>query len=84
VSNRFPIKGGVWDWSWVTDNPHPPHTDPKVVADPHGIWYHDPRSTLPIAEIRPAVEEFCRAGTAERPESVPWAKAYSTGERRTE
>jgi hypothetical protein len=42
------------------------------LSDPGFSRYHDPRSTLPIAHIRAAVEEFCRTGTGARPECVHW------------
>ena len=66
---------------WVSDNPHPPGFDPQVLADPGAPLHHDPRSTLPLAEIRAALEEFCRAGTGDRPGSIRWVRGEINGER---
>ncbi|MFF5288835.1 Imm1 family immunity protein [Paractinoplanes globisporus] len=57
---------------WLTDNPSPPAFDPLVLAEPGGPQTFDPRSTLPVARIREAVEEFCRTATGKRPTSVSW------------
>lgn len=69
VNPRF-RKGGIHDHVWVSDNPEPPDLDPRVVSDPCYPLFHDPSSALPIPRIRAALEEFCRAGTGERPECV--------------
>jgi hypothetical protein len=68
-------------YSWVTDNPQPPTTDPLVVSDAGAPRCYDPRSTLPLADIRTALEEFCRSGTGDRPESVRWVHGDLNGER---
>ena len=77
VNARFPKKGGIYDHIWVSDNPEPPDFDPRVVSDPWASDFHDPRSTLPLPQIQAAVEEFCRTGTGDRPESIGWAEAMT-------
>ncbi|MER7735969.1 Imm1 family immunity protein [Streptomyces erythrochromogenes] len=37
-------------------------------------------STLPLAQIRAALEEFCRKGTGGRPECISWVKGEINGE----
>jgi hypothetical protein len=66
---------------WVSDNPEPPDFDPRVVADAGHPTFHDRRSTLPTERIRVALEEFCRAGTGDRPSSVSWVVGEMNGER---
>ncbi|MCM4081124.1 Imm1 family immunity protein [Paractinoplanes hotanensis] len=68
-------------YCWVTDNPDPPETDPVVLSDPGAPVCYDRRSTLPIADIRAALEEFCRSGTGDRPQSVRWVRGDLNGER---
>ncbi|MFI6495504.1 Imm1 family immunity protein [Streptomyces sp. NPDC050564] len=67
--------------TWVSDNPNPPHFDPRVVADPGFPRFHDPRSTIPIPLVRKALEEFCRVGTGDRPKCVQWARSDTHGVR---
>ena len=81
VSRKHPVKGGIFDHVWVSDNPAPPDFDPRVVSDPGAPRFHDPRSVLPLAQVREAVEEFCRTGTGMRPESVRWVRGQLSGER---
>lgn len=69
------------DYVWVSDNPAPPDFDPRVVSDPCVPYFYHPRSTLPAAQIRAAVEEFCRTGTGERPERVHWVRGEANGNR---
>lgn len=69
------------DHVWVSDNPAPPDFDPRVVADPGGPVFYDPRSALPASQIRAALEEFCRTGTGDRPECVSWVLGETTGGR---
>jgi hypothetical protein len=69
-------------YAWVTDNPNPPEDDPLVVSDPCVPMCFDRRSTLPIEDIRAALEEFCRTGTGDRPESVGWVHGDINGYRR--
>jgi hypothetical protein len=66
---------------WVSDNPRPPGFDPQVLSDPGAPLCFDPRSTLPITDVRTALEEFCRAGTGDRPEHVRWVLGEINGER---
>jgi hypothetical protein len=66
---------------WVSDNPGPPDFDPRVVSDPGVPYFFDPRSTLPVGQIRTALEEFCRLGTGDRPECVEWVHGEMNGQR---
>jgi hypothetical protein len=77
------LRKGVEDGIWVTDNPHPPDVDPRVLADDYMQDFHEPRNTLPLNRIRAAVEEFSSAGTGSRPRSVDWAEAVDLYGRRT-
>ncbi|MEQ4721484.1 Imm1 family immunity protein [Nonomuraea sp. B19D2] len=68
----LPVAPSIAEHVWVSDNPHPPAFDPHVFSDPGFPRYHYPRSTLPVAQIRAALEEFCRTGTGQRPECIDW------------
>jgi hypothetical protein len=81
VVDSSPKKGGVFDWTWISDNPDPPDTDPRVVSDPGYPLFHDPRSAIPISRVRAAVEEFCRLGTGDRPECISWVRGHLNGQR---
>jgi hypothetical protein len=81
VTKDFPRKGGIYDHIWVSDNPQPPDFDPRVVSDPCEPAFHDPRSTLPVSEVRKALEEFCRTGTGDRPQSIAWVEGWMNGHR---
>jgi hypothetical protein len=81
VTEDYPEKGGIYESVWVSDNPSPPSFDPRVVSDPGEPAFHDPRSAIPIPLVRQAVEEFCRAGTGRRPESIGWVRSYVSGYR---
>ncbi|MFJ5123151.1 Imm1 family immunity protein [Kitasatospora sp. NPDC088548] len=81
VSDDHPVRGGVFDHVWVSDNLNPPSFDPRVVSDPGEPRFHDPRSCLPISEVRAALEEFCRTGTGNRPECIYWVRGYMNGYR---
>lgn len=81
VSDDHPIKGGIFDHVWVSDNPNPPSFDPRVVSDPGEPKLHDLRSCLPVLEVRAALDEFCRMGTGERPDSIHWVRGYMNGYR---
>ncbi|MFC8075679.1 Imm1 family immunity protein [Streptomyces sp. NPDC057307] len=74
-------EGGAFDSVWVSDNPGPPDSDPRVVADPGVPSFHGPASALPVAQVRAAVEEFRRAGTGDRPEGVRWVPGQVNGQR---
>ncbi|GIM90889.1 Imm1 family immunity protein [Paractinoplanes toevensis] len=83
--NSFSGYGGlVWlggGGCWVSDNPEPPGFDPFVLSNSGGPLSFHPESTLPVARIRAAVEEFCRAATGERPSGVRWVPGGMSGER---
>lgn len=81
VDSRSPRRGGIYEHVWVTDNPGPPQFDPRVVANPDAGLIHSPRSTLPVLQIRLAVEEFCYGDTGDRPECVSWAPGDLNGHR---
>jgi hypothetical protein len=66
---------------WVSDNPTPPDFDPRVVADPGFPLFHDPRSTIPISEVRRALQEFCVVKTGDRPACIEWVEAEMNGTR---
>nr|WP_121175647.1 Imm1 family immunity protein [Streptomyces sp. 1114.5] len=55
--------------------------DPRAVSDPGEPRFHDPRSCLPVPEVRAALEEFCRMGTGNRPECIRWVCGYMNGYR---
>jgi hypothetical protein len=67
-----------FNYTWISDNPNPPVFDPRVVSDTGVPRFHDPRSTLPVEEVRAAVEEFCRSG-GERPKCVHWVRGEMNG-----
>lgn len=73
--------GGIFDHVWVSNNPEPPVEDPKVVSDPWTPVYLDRKSVLPIPQIRAALEEFCRVGTGDRPETIGWVHGHMNGMR---
>ncbi|MET7395175.1 Imm1 family immunity protein [Dactylosporangium sp. NPDC005572] len=72
VRETHPAPSKVRRHIWVSDNPSPPAFDPRVVADPGEGAFHDRRNVLPVAKVREVVEEFCRVGTGDRPESINW------------
>lgn len=81
VDSSSPRRGGIYEHVWLTDNPSPPQVDPQVVANPDSGLIHSPRSTLPVPQIRLAVEEFCYGVTGDRPERVSWARGDLIGRR---
>lgn len=81
VGENHPARGGIFDHVWVSNNPNPPDFDPRVVSDPGEPMFHDPRSALPVSEVRAAVEEFCRTGTGNRPECIHWVRGHANGYR---
>jgi hypothetical protein len=88
VSLNTPTGYGAMIWVdrengnvWVSDSPSPPAYDPRVVADPHYPLFHDPDSALPLEQFKTALEEFCYAGTGERPASVRWVRGDMSGRR---
>ncbi|MFE7927531.1 Imm1 family immunity protein [Streptomyces sp. NPDC057456] len=66
---------------WVSNNPTPPSFDPRVVSDPGYPLFHDPLSTIPVSEVRRALQEFCDAKTGDRPACIEWAKGEMNGTR---
>ncbi|MFI0242276.1 Imm1 family immunity protein [Streptomyces sp. NPDC016845] len=65
---------------WVSLNPKPPVTDPKVLSDPWTPYFFDRVSVLPVSVIRATIEDYFREGTGFRPTRVQWAKGHFTGE----
>ncbi|MGK5557804.1 Imm1 family immunity protein, partial [Actinomadura kijaniata] len=63
TDTTVPVNPEIAQHLWLSDNPTPPLTDPSVFADPWLPSYHHPNSTLPVAQVRAAVEEFCRSRT---------------------
>ncbi|MGW5413018.1 Imm1 family immunity protein [Actinomadura geliboluensis] len=76
-----PIDPEIAQHLWLSDNPDPPRTDPSVFADPWLPSYHHPNSTLPVAQIRAAVAEFCHARTGQRPACIDWTPGEWAGHR---
>lgn len=57
---------------WISKNPEPPVLDQNVVAD-LGDWkLVEPRNTLPMSDIRAAVEEFCELRSGQMPTAICW------------
>ncbi|MEU8542242.1 Imm1 family immunity protein [Streptomyces sp. NPDC048717] len=57
---------------WISRNPTPPSFDPRLILDPPTPHYYPTESALPAAQVREAIEEFCRVRTGARPESIEW------------
>jgi Immunity protein Imm1 len=74
-------KDDVSECIWVSNNPNPPSFDPRVVGDPGIPYFFDPRSTLPLDQVRAVLEEFCRVGTGDRPECIEWVHGEMNGQR---
>ncbi|MFE1228056.1 Imm1 family immunity protein [Streptomyces sp. NPDC058745] len=81
VNDDSPRKGGIYDQVWVSDNPEPSGTDPRVVSDPGYPLFHDPSSAIPLARLRAALEEFSDTGTGDRPECIAWVPGHMNGQR---
>ncbi|WP_285489351.1 Imm1 family immunity protein [Amycolatopsis taiwanensis] len=81
TGDRNNVPEDLANYCWVSDNPNPPGFDPRVVADPGQPRFHDIYSVLPVAEVRAALEEFCRTGTGDRPETVRWVHGDMDGRR---
>jgi Immunity protein Imm1 len=81
VSDKYPKREGMFGSVWVSDNPNPPDFDPRVVADSGEPTFHDPKSALPVPQVRAAVEDFCRRGTGFRPECISWTSGWANGHR---
>ncbi|MFE1483776.1 Imm1 family immunity protein [Streptomyces griseus] len=65
---------------WVSMNPNPPQSDPKVLSDPSCPTFFDRVSVMPLSSIRPVVEEYFNEGTGFRPAQIQWVKGHYTGE----
>ncbi|GIE32723.1 hypothetical protein Ait01nite_057680 [Actinoplanes italicus] len=63
---------------WISDASDPPDFDPMVIANDAPSTF-DPRSLLPVTEVRAAVAEFCRTGA--RPRCVGWVPGNLDGRR---
>ncbi|WP_328969092.1 Imm1 family immunity protein [Streptomyces sp. NBC_00239] len=57
---------------WTSGNPNPPSFSPKLISDSGTPSYYPPEAAIPVAQVREALEEFCRTRTGDRPESVSW------------
>ncbi|WP_436528559.1 Imm1 family immunity protein [Actinoplanes sp. HUAS TT8] len=79
VTDRSGKKGGAYDHVWISNNPNPPASDPQVVVESTAMSFHSPRSCLPIEQLRTVVEEFCVAGTGDRPEGIDWVQGHLNG-----
>ncbi|WP_079163269.1 Imm1 family immunity protein [Streptomyces canus] len=82
ISHRVSAEVGhdVANHAWVSLNPAPPDSDPKVLSDPGCPTFFDRVSVMPLSGIRPVVEEYFREGTGFRPTQVQWTKGHYTGE----
>ncbi|MER7280164.1 Imm1 family immunity protein [Dactylosporangium sp. NPDC000244] len=76
-----PADDEIGSWVWVSNNPEPPDFDPRVVSEPHYPMFYNPESTIPVAHVRAALEEFCRTGTGDRPSCISWVKGEVDGRR---
>ncbi|MET9398806.1 Imm1 family immunity protein [Kitasatospora sp. NPDC002965] len=81
ASEHLLERGGVYSHIWISDNPEPPTIDPDLVSDTYTGRTHDPASTLPMHRVVAAIEEYCLAGTGERPSCVEWVTGELTGQR---
>ncbi|WP_329541605.1 Imm1 family immunity protein [Streptomyces sp. NBC_01358] len=79
--SAVPVESATAEHVWISDNPAPPENDPRVISDPDLQRYHHVRSTLPIAAVRAALEEFCRTGTGVRPSAIDWTPGDLSGRR---
>jgi hypothetical protein len=78
---EVPADDEVGNHVWLSDNPEPPAFDPRVVSDPCYPIFYNPESTLPAAQVRAALEEFCRTATGDRPSCIGWIKGDVAGRR---
>ncbi|MFI9585828.1 Imm1 family immunity protein [Streptomyces sp. NPDC052236] len=74
------VGADVASYVWVSLNPTPPESDPKVLSDPSCPSFFDRISALPVPAVRSTVEEFFHEGTGFRPTQIQWAKGNFTGE----
>jgi len=73
--------GEVYKSVWISDNPHPPSVDPRVVSDPGYPLFHNPASAIPLDRVRAALEEFCLSGSGDRPSCIGWVSGDMNGQR---
>ncbi len=73
--------GEVYESVWISDNPHPPSFDPRVVSDPGYPIFHDPASAIPIDRVHAALKEFCLSGSGDRPGCIGWVPGEVNGQR---
>ncbi|MFK0121649.1 Imm1 family immunity protein [Streptomyces sp. NPDC090994] len=74
-TNKVPASAPEDDISryvWTSGNPNPPSFDPALIADPGNPSYYPREAAIPVAQVRAALEEFCRTRTGERPDCVSW------------
>ncbi|MER8000336.1 Imm1 family immunity protein [Streptomyces sp. NPDC095613] len=62
---------------WISENLEPSVSDQNVVADLGDGRLFEPCNTLPISDIRAAVEEFCELRNGRRPAAVCWDRGGS-------
>ncbi|MEV5320092.1 Imm1 family immunity protein [Streptomyces sp. NPDC052687] len=62
---------------WISRNPEPPVSNQDVVANFEDWRLFEPCNTLPIPDIRAAVEEFCELRNGQRPMAVCWVRGDS-------
>ncbi|MER7141366.1 Imm1 family immunity protein [Streptomyces sp. NPDC006682] len=57
---------------WTSGSSNPPEFDPELILDPPTPLYYPSEAAIPVAQVREALEEFCRKRTGERPACIPW------------
>ncbi|MFE1963257.1 Imm1 family immunity protein [Streptomyces sp. NPDC059479] len=62
----------VFKFVWTSMNPNPPSFDPLLVKDPGAGDCYPREAAIPVAQVREALEEFCRSRTGKRPECIEW------------
>ncbi|MFJ7159222.1 Imm1 family immunity protein [Streptomyces sp. NPDC101118] len=71
-----PVEGSGEDhisrFIWTSGSATPPSVDPRLIMDSGTPTYYPPEAAIPIAKVREALEEFCRARTGDRPECIDW------------
>ncbi|MFF4378323.1 Imm1 family immunity protein [Kitasatospora sp. NPDC001547] len=81
AGTNYPKQGGIYSYTWISDNPNPPEVDPRILSDPHHPVFMEPASALPLSELRKVLEEFYRTGTGDRPTCIKWVRGHMNGER---
>ncbi|MFC7994032.1 Imm1 family immunity protein [Streptomyces pilosus] len=62
----------VCQFVWTSVSSNPPSFDPLLVKDPGSGECYPRGAAIPIAQLREAVEEFCRNRTGKRPQCIEW------------